>query len=214
MAGEPFRITGPAGEIEALSEAPAGPPSALAVICHPHPLYGGSMGNKVVHMLAAGLRERGAQSLRFNFRGVGHSAGEFDNGEGETGDLCAVVEQAQQRFPDLPLWLAGFSFGAWVAARGVTLAGLRPRGLLLVAPPVNMYDFAGLPGMPVPWMVIQGRQDEIVPADAVAQWVKRQQPAPLFVALPDAGHFFHGRLNALKAAVTANFPPPAPEAEK
>lgn len=197
-------IPGPAGDIELRVEPPDGEgPAPVAVICHPHPVYGGTMSNKVVHILAAGFRELGAHSVRFNFRGVGRSAGEFDNGIGETDDLLAVVAWVQAHFPGSPLWLAGFSFGAWIALKAT--AQLQPERLLLVAPPVDMYDFNVIPEVSMPWMVIQGSGDEVVSAEAVAKWVAQRQPAPRFVLLDSAGHFFHGQLNVLKESMKTEF---------
>ncbi len=197
-------IPGPAGDLELRVESPDGEgPAPVAVICHPHPVYGGTMSNKVVHILAAGFRELGAHTVRFNFRGVGRSAGEFDNGIGETDDLLAVVAWAQTRFPGSPLWLAGFSFGAWIALKAA--AQLQPERLLLVAPPVDMYDFGLIPEVSVPWMVIQGGEDEVVSAEAVSKWVAQRQPAPRFVLLDSAGHFFHGQLNVLKENMKTEF---------
>ena len=197
-------IPGPSGDLELRVESPDGEgPAPVAVICHPHPVYGGTMSNKVVHILAAGFRELGAHTVRFNFRGVGRSAGEFDNGIGETDDLLAVVAWAQTRFPGSPLWLAGFSFGAWIALKAA--AQLQPERLLLVAPPVDMYDFGVIPEVSVPWMVIQGGEDEVVSAEAVSKWVMQRQPAPRFVLLDSAGHFFHGQLNVLKENMKTEF---------
>lgn len=203
-------IPGPAGEIEVRLESQDEAAlvaedrfAPLAVICHPHPVYGGTMTNKVVHILAAGFRELGAQSLRFNFRGVGRSAGAFDNGIGEMDDLLAVVKWAQACFPDAPLWLAGFSFGAWIALKATVQ--LQPDRLVLVAPPVDMYDFSPIPEVELPWMVIQGLEDEVVSPKAVARWVVQRQPEPQFRTLDSAGHFFHGQLNALKDTLKSAF---------
>lgn len=204
-------IPGPAGDLEVrlelLNEADSAEqgrrPDPLAVICHPHPVYGGSMTNKVVHILAAGFRELGAHTVRFNFRGVGRSTGEFDHGVGEVDDLLAVAAWAQARFPGAPLWLAGFSFGAWIALKAT--AQLQPERLVLVAPPVDMYDFNVIPEVGVPWMVIQGAEDEVVSAGAVADWVAQRQPAPQFKILDSAGHFFHGQLNSLKDTLKSGF---------
>ena len=111
-------ITGPAGSLEALLEIPAGADgSRVAVICHPHPVYGGTLTNKVVHMLAKAFNERGVPALRFNFRGVGASAGRYDEGEGETQDALAAIDWALQRWPGAGLWAAGFSFGGAIAVR-------------------------------------------------------------------------------------------------
>ncbi len=199
-------IPSAAGELEVWLESHAETgrhPTPVTIICHPHPVYGGSMTNKVVHILAAGFRELGAHTVRFNFRGVGRSAGEFDNGVGEAEDLRAVVKWTQAQFPDSPLWLAGFSFGAWIALKSTT--ALQPARLVLVAPPVDMYDFSVIDEVSVPWMVIQGGEDEVVSATAVANWVAQRQPAPPLQRLDSAGHFFHGQLNGLKECLKAGF---------
>ena len=209
-AAAPFRppvpervtIAGPAGAIEALVETPAGfVATDCAVVCHPHPLYGGTMNNKVVHTTARALQERGYATVRFNFRGVGASAGSFDDGHGETADALAVVDWAQARWPGAALTLAGFSFGAYVACRAATL---RPvRRLFMIAPPVRRFDFATLPAPAAPWIVIQGDRDELVDYQEVLAFTNRVRPPPVIVLVTGAEHFFHGRLNDLRAAVQA-----------
>lgn len=205
-----LRLPGPAGVIEALAECAlaARAVPAAAVICHPHSLHGGSLHNKVVHMLARALRELGCDTLRFNFRGVGQSEGRFDHGRGETEDLRAVVRWLQQRRPQAELWLAGFSFGAYVALRAA--ADLAPARLITVAPPVNLYpELQQLPRPPAcPWLIVQGEQDEIVPAPAVARWAQTLHPPPDIAWIPQAGHFFHRRLGELRAAVQRWAGPP------
>ncbi len=197
-------IDGPAGPLELLVDTPTGPPRALAVLCHPHPLHGGSLNNKVVHQMARTFTELGAVAVRFNFRGVGASAGTFDGGEGETGDLLAVADWARGRWPGLPLWLAGFSFGAWVALRAAPT--LQPDWLVTVAPPVNLYDVPA-PADPAPrWLLVQGSADDIVPAGAVSDWVQRLRQPPETVLLEGAGHFFHGRLNELRQVLVERAP--------
>ena len=139
----------------------------IVVICHPHPLYGGSMSNKVVHILAKTFAEMGAFTVRFNFRGVGKSAGEFDHGKGESEDLQNLLTQLMQWRPGAPIWLAGFSFGAYVAMRAMsTQSNIKVEKLLLVAPPVSMYEFDDLPEITIPWVVIQGGLDEVIEAEA------------------------------------------------
>jgi alpha/beta superfamily hydrolase len=181
----------------------------VAVICHPHPLHGGSMHNKVVTMIARALRELGLATVVFNFRGVGASAGEYDDGHGETEDLVAVATWAQQARPDSALWLAGFSFGSYVAARAA--ARLPVRQMISVAPPVSRWDFAGLASPLCPWLVIQGETDEIVDPQAVYAWVAAQPEPPTLTRMPDTGHFFHRRLmdlrGAIKNGVRTNLPP-------
>ncbi len=199
--GEELLLQGPAGNIEVSTSYPPFPAKnfAVVVICHPHPLYGGSMANKVVHTLSAVFNGVGMPTLRFNFRGVGRSEGEYDHGIGETEDLYAVSRWLRARHPEAPLWLAGFSFGAYVVLRAE--ARLRAQRLLLVAPPVTLFDFDSLPPVKVPWMVIQGARDEIVDPQAVQEWVQRQSPRPLFRLMSGADHFFHGRMNRLRRAV-------------
>jgi alpha/beta superfamily hydrolase len=191
---EARQVSGPAGPLEAVVRQPA-EPKALAVICHPHPLYGGTMQNKVVTMLDRGLHELGLVTWRFNFRGVGGSAGTHDHGDGEQHDLAAVVEHATQHFPGLPLWLAGFSFGAWVSARQAATLGAAK--LISVAPPVGKWSYDGVdPGCP--WTVLQGDADEVIDAGQVFGYFDHQHPRANVLRFDGAGHFFHGRMTELR----------------
>lgn len=194
-------IEGPAGRIEALLDQPdAGPRPLLAIICHPLPTEGGSMHNKVVTMTGRALRESGATTLRFNFRGVGQSDGAFDDGDGELDDLRAVAAWAKRHHPDKVLWLAGFSFGAWISLRAAD--ELKVQLLLSIAPPVGRswsFDTITLPACP--WLVIQGDDDEIVDAQAVKTWIESLPMPPQLVQMPGAGHFFHRKLIDLRGAV-------------
>ncbi len=198
---EQLLIPGPAGQIEAVLGLPEAyqPGDPVAVVCHPHSLYGGSLRNKVVHILAETLIGMGIPSLRFNFRGVGKSAGEYNQGEGEQADLEAVVKWLKHRFPAAPLWLAGFSFGAYVAYRAHRR--VEARRLLLVAPPVSLFGFGRTEPVRIPWLVIQGSEDEITPSREVESWVARQPNPPTFHLMAEASHFFHGRLNELRDLV-------------
>lgn len=199
--GEELLIDGPTGTIEALTSCPdcyAGD-RPIAIVCHPHPLYGGSMKNKVVHILSQTFNDMGLLSVTFNFRGVGRSAGRYGQGLGECADLAAVAAFFRARHPQAPFWLAGFSFGAFVAARSHVAVGAER--LLLVAPPVTMFDFREAPPVTIPWMVVQGGQDEIVAPPAVSAWVSGQEHRPDYRWMADADHFFHGRLNRLRDAV-------------
>ena len=195
-------IDGPAGRIEAALDCPDddvdGHP-VLAIVCHPLPTEGGSMHNKVVTMAARALRESGVTTLRFNFRGVGQSEGTFDDGDGELDDLRAVCAWARAQHPDKALWLAGFSFGAWIALRGA--GELDAAALISIAPPVGRsWDFdIAVPA--IPWLVIQGDADEIVEPGAVYAWVEALPQAPEVVRIPDASHFFHRKLMDLRGAV-------------
>ena len=206
-------LPGPAGQIEAAVGIPdaAEARAGIAIICHPHPLLGGggSMRNKVVTMLERALRELGLTTLRFNFRGVGASSGHYDEGNGETDDLLALAQWVQRARPSDALWLAGFSFGSFVAARAAPQ--LPVRQMISVAPPVNRYEFAALASPLCPWLVIQGEADDVVDPDAVYAWVAAQPEPPTLLRMPDTGHFFHRRLmdlrGAVKNGVRANLPP-------
>jgi alpha/beta superfamily hydrolase len=198
---EVFTVAGPAGVLETRLELPdpTGQVSVFGVVCHPHPLYGGTMDNKVTHVLARAMNECGAPSLRFNFRGVGASAGSFDNGRGETADLEAVVAEGRRRFPGATLWLGGFSFGAFVALRAA--GELRPAKLVAVAPPVARFDLGSIAHPDCEWMLAQGDADDVVPPDAVLAWAAAQPRPPRLHVLQGAGHFFHGKLHELKPLV-------------
>jgi len=199
--GENFLIQGPVGVLEALTVSPAdyqaGTP--IAVVCHPHPLHGGTMSNKVVYIVAAAFADMGLPTLRFNFRGVGHSQGRFDHGKGEVDDLMAVVKWFKQRYPDAPLWLAGFSFGAYVAYQAQ--ASIDAERLVLIAPPITMYDFNAAAPVTIPWMVFQGGKDDLVPAQEVSMWAHKQPNPPQYEWVGDADHFFHGRLNRIRDTI-------------
>ena len=199
-------IPGPAGNIEILTALPAdenaGPvnPASIAVICHPHPLFEGTMHNKVVTTLSKAFLNKGCATVRFNFRGVGKSDGVHDEARGEQQDCLAVVDWAKQQFPDATLYLAGFSFGSYVAA--AASVDVKPAKLVLIAPPVNHYNFAALTPFAFPWVVMQGSDDEIVPANEVDAFVKSQTENPAaYHVFPGVSHFFHGQLVALRETV-------------
>jgi hypothetical protein len=198
-------LTGLVGDIEAVIQYPkyyqSGAP--VAVVCHPHPLHGGTMTNKVVHYVARSFLDMGLPVLRFNFRGVGKSAGSFDNGRGESEDLALLLNWFHQQHGDAPVWLAGFSFGAYVAARTFRHAAVER--LLLVAPAVSKWDFSEIGEMEIPVMVIQGGQDEVVESDAVTRWVNNHAHEALYHWLDDAGHFFHGRLPRLRELIVESW---------
>jgi alpha/beta superfamily hydrolase len=159
------------------------------------------MHNKVVHTLARAMNDLGAAALRFNFRGVGASEGSYAQGDGEMDDVAAVAAYAQQRWPGVELWLAGFSFGAVVSARAAV--ALRPTRLLSIAPAVNILG-KQLNGQPtMPWLIIQGDADDVVPPADVIEWVASLQPRPQLIVLPGAGHFFHGQLIKLRETLVA-----------
>jgi uncharacterized protein len=202
---EPQRIAGPAGALQALLEDPqaqalaAGPRAGFAVICHPHPLFGGTMINKVVYTLARTLQEQGLPTVRFNFRGVGQSEGQYDEGRGESLDALAVIAWGRARWPEAPLTLAGFSFGAMVAL--LTAPAAKPARLITVAPAVTHVQFASVEQPSCPWLIIQGQADEVVDYREVAAFAKRFSPPPVLRLLPGVDHFFNGRLAELREAL-------------
>lgn len=191
-------IAGPAGQLEAIVEDPGTPHSALGVICHPHPLHGGTMTNKVVHTVARAFNINGAPTVRFNYRGVGASSGSYDEGAGETDDALAVIAWAQARWPGRSVWLAGFSFGGGVALRAALRAPIVR--LITIAPAVaRAGPLAQLPTCP--WLLIQGDADEVVPASMVLDWAESLTVAPEIKMMAGAGHFFHGRLVELRELI-------------
>ena len=200
-------LPGPAGPLQALIETPViegqglQPVSAFAVVCHPHPLYGGTLDNKVVYTVARALEQLGAPAIRFNFRGVGASAGSYDAGRGETADALAVVAYGRRRWPNAALWLAGFSFGGAVAVRAAGEAG--PQRLIAVAPGITTITVTDAAPPACPWLIVHGDADEVVPLEAVRAWADTLSPAPQMRVLPGASHFFHGRLNELRDVVLA-----------
>ncbi|MFZ0500914.1 MAG: alpha/beta fold hydrolase [Steroidobacteraceae bacterium] len=200
---ERVRIAGPAGEIEALVEIPADDSAAtgarFGVVCHPHPLYGGTLDNKVVYTLARAFVEVGVPSIRFNFRGVGGSAGRYDEGNGETADTLAVIAYGRERWPAASLWLAGFSFGGAVAVRAAAQAA--PERLVTVAPGITRVAMTDVDSPACPWLIVQGDADDVIEPAAVLDWASRQSPAPTLHLVPVAGHFFHGRLHELRNVV-------------
>jgi alpha/beta superfamily hydrolase len=197
---ERLTIEGPAGDIEVVIDAPPEAPRGIALVCHPHPLQGGTLDNKVAHTLARTFHALGYVATRFNFRGAGRSAGVFDDGNGETDDALAVLAHVRGRFGEaLPVALAGFSFGAFVQTR--VAAQVVPEGLVLVGPAVNRFP---LQAVPAETIVVHGEEDDVVPLADVFAWA-RPQELPV-VVFPGCGHFFHGRLLQLARIVTALWP--------
>jgi alpha/beta superfamily hydrolase len=193
-------LHGPSGEIEALRDEPAGTARGVAVISHPHPLFGGTMDNKVVQTLARAFVQCGWSAVRYNFRGVGRSAGQYDDGRGEVDDLLAVVSQQAAQGA---LALAGFSFGAFVTAQAAArLAIERPiERLVLVGTAASRFAVPVVPPeLHEHTLVVHGEADDTVPLSAVMEWA-RPQTLPVLV-VPGGGHFFHGQLPLLKSLVT------------
>jgi alpha/beta superfamily hydrolase len=204
-------LQGAHGDIEALLDAPVPEVHEVkhfGVICHPHPLQGGTMHNKVVYTLARAFLELSAPTIRFNFRGAGRSAGEHDGGWGEAEDTLAVVSHGRERWPGAALWLAGFSFGGGVALRVARPA--RAARLITVAPAFRYAVGPALQMPACPWLILQGAEDDVVTPREVASFVARLEQdgavagAPAHAdlkLLPAAGHFFHGQLPELRHAV-------------
>jgi alpha/beta superfamily hydrolase len=161
-------------------------------------------------MCARALTESGLATVRFNFRGVGRSEGQFDNGRGEVLDLLAVANWVRRQRPGDALWLAGFSFGSWVALQGARQ--LPVAQMISIAPPVGLREFAGVLPPPCPWLLIQGEADEIVSAAAVFEWAASLETPPTVVRMAETGHFFHRRLidlrGAIRNGVRKQLPPP------
>ncbi len=185
--------------MEIPAEDGAAPGTRFGVVCHPHPLYGGTLDNKVVYTLARAFVELGVPGIRFNFRGVGASAGSYDEGSGETEDALAVIAYGRERWPGASLWLGGFSFGGAVAVRAAAPAA--PETLVTVAPGITRGAMAGVESPACPWLIVQGDADDVIEPAAVLDWAQRQSPAPTVQLLPGAGHFFHGRLHELRATI-------------
>lgn len=197
-------IEGPAGKLEAIHQPAVEGAEARAavVVCHPHPLYGGTMRNKVVYWMARAFEETGCHVLRFNFRGVERSEGAWAEGAGEIEDAAAALDWLRARHPDVPLWMAGFSFGCYA---GLAAAHRAPdvRRMFAVAPAVHLYDFSFLDDDPRPLSIVQGDADEIVPVAAVRAWAERHSNVRLHL-IPGAGHFFPGHMEEMTRALLAD----------
>lgn len=195
-------VDGPVGALECAVDLPQGgaPLRGVAVVCHPNPTQGGTLDNKVVQTLARAFVALGYRAVRFNFRGIGASQGTWDEGRGEIDDALAVI--AAQRQAGLPLALAGFSFGGYVAAHAARELADKPERLVLVGPATSRFD---MPAVPEDTLVIHGEEDEVIPLAAALDWA-RPQALPVIV-VPGVGHFFHGRLPLLKNLVLRSWHP-------
>ncbi len=196
-------IEGSAGQLQAVLEyARDTGPGAVAVVCHPHPQYGGTLNNKVAYTLAHAAVDAGAAALRFNFRGVGRSAGNFAAGTGEVEDLTAAETWLAAHWPQLPVWRLGFSFGAAMILKRTAVAPCS--ALVTVAPPAthfSEYGYNAGPPHAAHWLLVQGDADEVVEPQAVLAWAGAQEPLPEIRVVEGAGHFFHGRLTVLRTMV-------------
>lgn len=198
-------FSGPAGRLEGRYQPGKSPTSPLALILHPHPQHGGTMDNKVAYYLYHAFSHRGFATLRFNFRGVGRSQGEFDSGVGELSDAASALDWMQSMNPNSTgTWIAGFSFGAWI---GMQLLMRRPeiKGFISVAPPANLYDFSFLAPCPSSGLIVQADQDELVTPISIVKLVEKLKTQKAITidhdVIKGATHFFETELNALMASV-------------
>ncbi|MAZ39512.1 MAG: alpha/beta hydrolase [Legionellales bacterium] len=195
------QIQGAIGELEVILDFPENAVTdRFAILCHPHPLYGGTMQNKVVSTMARTCHDLGIPSIRFNFRGIGQSQGEYDDAKGEVEDCLAVLHYIQQHYPCRKIWLMGFSFGAYIAAKAASIAS--PELLVTIAPPVGKDYFGELPDRNAAWILVQAQDDEIIDANAVFNWYENLNHQPILIRFEQAGHFFHGNLVTLRERLT------------
>ncbi len=198
-----FSIQGSAGNLQCALNLPEHPPLGLALVAHPHPLFAGTMDNKVTQTLARAFIALGYVAVRMNFRGVGESAGSFDEGVGETDDMASLLQHMRQDYPDLPLALAGFSFGSYVQAclqQRLQQQGQAAERLVLVGAAAGKW---AMPEIPANSILIHGELDDTIPLSAVLDWL-RPQDIPVSV-IPGADHFFHKRLHHIKNLVMAQW---------
>jgi uncharacterized protein len=188
-------VAGPAGALELAFNVPEGNPRGIALVAHPHPLQGGTLDNKVVQTLAKTFAALGYAAVRFNFRGVAGSAGQFDDGVGETEDALAALASAKLEFGELPVVLAGFSFGSYVQTRVAHV--ITAERMVLVGPAVKRFPAETVPADTI---VVHGEEDDVVALADVMAWARPQQ-LPIIV-FPGCGHFFHGRLPQLQRVIT------------
>lgn len=190
-------LSGPVGDIEACLTVPSEiNQQYFAVLGHPHSLQGGSMNNKVVTTMARTFRDLGIVSLRFNFRGVGGTEGQYDEGVGESEDMLSIIADLSFLFPQARCLLAGFSFGSYVTYRAACQSNCPL--LISIAPPVHHYDYTEFGNDPDNWLVVQGDADEVVPYQTVMDFFKQEKPQAVVETFTESGHFFHGKLIALK----------------
>lgn len=193
-----FFFSGQAGQLEVALTVPDDVDKRyIAILGHPHSLQGGTMNNKVVTTLARTFKELRIASIRFNFRGVGQSAGVYDDGIGESEDMWLLARQWLKELPETSIIFAGFSFGSYVAYR--VASQCRQSLLITVAPPVHHFDYTEFSPAPMPWVVLQGDEDDVVPLQLVLDFVARTSPNISLLRFAETGHFFHGKLIDLKS---------------
>jgi alpha/beta superfamily hydrolase len=201
-----FLVHGPAGDQEVLVTLPPQVSAKIVVvICHPHPLFGGTMRNKVVHTVSKLFDSLGLPTVRFNFRGVGESEGYHGNGIAEVDDLLSIVQETEHYFAGYQRWLVGFSFGSFIAAQAANKVNAQQ--LITLAPPVQKFDYDLLPSPECPWLVVQPEADEVVPPESVFSWVERTRHTLDFESIPECSHFFHGKLLLLRDLLKERYQP-------
>ena len=200
QAGAVRDLAGPAGRLEARIDEPGGAPRAVAVIAPPHPELGGTLHDRVIYHAAQGLTRVGCAVVRFTFRGAGASEGTFTGGPGERDDFTAVVGAAAARYPDLPIWAAGYSFGAWIA---LTAGAADPRVALLlgIAPPVASYDFEGVAAAGKPVFLVHGERDQLSSLKAVQRFYGTLGEPRELVVVDAADHLFDGHVSEVADAI-------------
>jgi uncharacterized protein len=199
LKGNTF-IEGPAGRLEAILKEPTGAVTHAAVVCHPHPLFGGTMHNKVVYRIAKAFQNSGFAVLRFNFRGTGRSQGEHDQGRGEKDDLIAAMRFVERKYEGAAVWLSGFSFGAAVMLR-VACEDASARGLVAAGVPVTKYDFGHLADCAIPKLFVQGSLDEFGTVPDLERLVASLDEPKQLSVIEGAGHFFEGHLDRLSQII-------------
>ena len=202
---ETLLISGPVGKLEirvkpSVHDVDSG---KAVVISHPHPLYGGTMNNKVVTTMERAFSSLGYTTVAYNFRGVGESEGEYDGGIGEQADLIAVLDWLNAKYELTHTVLAGFSFGSYVSLNA--LAKCKVDAICTVAPPVGLYDFSVINDVDIPWSLIQGGQDEVVSAQEILDWAMNQENKPDIYWRDGASHFFHGELVWLRKIIELSY---------
>ncbi|HEV2614736.1 MAG TPA: alpha/beta hydrolase [Gammaproteobacteria bacterium] len=181
--------------IEMVIENEQAAPKIVGIVCHPHPLHGGTMNNKVVTTLTRVIREFGGTAIRFNYR-------KFDHGIGELQDTLEIIQLAKQKWPQADIWLAGFSYGAYISLKAATqIKNLKQ--LISIAPAVNNADFSGLHPH-CPWTVVIAEADEVVPAQDIKNWIKTLSPTPEVITFENTSHFFHSKLIDLRDTLIAS----------
>lgn len=192
-------IEGPSGQLEAMVSRPTDTPTAVGIICHPHPQHAGTMHNKVVTTLNWAMEAMNWVTVRFNYRGVGKSAGVYDNQIGEVEDARAIYQWLKQHYPNLPIHLAGFSFGAYISAK--LASQVTAASLVSAAPVVSYSNYSAIEPINCPWLAVVGEADDLVSVDEIKAYRDESKQQFELISFPETTHFFHGQLIPLREAV-------------